>query len=254
MVKRRIVSVGATVFLCAAACGILLPVVLTVVQSLRDGWQPYVQVAIWKPALLRALLHSLTVAAVSAIGALVISIPAAFVFAKIPFRWKNAIFFLYIVLMMMPFQVTMLPQYLTIRRLGIYDTLGALILPNMFSPLPVFFLAQTLRSFPDELLEAASLETSSLLCVLGRIVVPSIRPGVVCIGVLSFAEAWNAVQEPLILLESQEKYPLSVLLSRISASDAVAMAAVVLFLVPPFLLFSLFETEITEGIREYRLV
>lgn len=253
MVKRRILSVTLTGFLCAAAFCMLYPVLLTVIQSFREGLKPYLHFAVWDPDALRALLHSLGIAAVSAIGAFLVSLPAAFVFAKIPMRWKNAVFFLYIVLMMTPFQAMMLPQYLVAVRLGTYDTAWALILPNVFSPMPVFFLAQTLRSFPDEIIEAASLETSSLCRILVRVVTPAIRPGVACIGVLSFAEAWNAVSEPLILLESGKEFPLAVLLSRISASDGLAMAAVVLFLIPPMLLFVLFEEEITEGIQEYRL-
>ena len=153
----------------------------------------------------------------------------------------------------MPFQVTLLPQYIISRHLEIYDTLYAMILPGIFSPFSVFLLTQVTKSIPNEYLEAVRLDTSNIFVILWKIIVPIIRPGIVCAAVLVYTEQWNMVAEPTILLEARENYPLAVILSFSTTTGLVAFAATVIFMLLPMFMFSFFENEITEGLVEYRL-
>lgn len=154
------------------------------------------------------------------------------------------------VLMLMPFQVTLLPTYLLSKRLGIYDTLWALILPDVFSPMGVFLIWEFMKSIPDETMEAAYLETDSNCRVLCSIVLPAVRPGIVTAGVLHFAESWNRIEQPLILLQSEWRYPLSLRLSLLSESTiGIRFAGSVLFMAPAVLLYFLLRDEITESIK-----
>jgi multiple sugar transport system permease protein len=149
--------------------------------------------------------------------------------------------------------VTLLPQYIVSRQLGLYDMLYAMILPGVFTPFSVFLLTQVTKSIPNEYLEAARLDTSNIFTVLLRVIVPIIRPGIICAGVLVFTEQWNMVAEPTILLETVDKYPLAVLLSFSNATGVLGFAVTVMFMLLPMFLFSFFENEITEGLGEYRM-
>ncbi len=258
MVRRRVSELLLTVFLLAAALLVLSPVILVGVFSFGTGASAYADFFVWEPSYLHALTNSVVIAFASSCGAIVTAVLAAYVFAKVRFRGREVLFYLYIIVMMMPFQVTLLPQYMASKTMRIYDTPLALILPGIFAPFAVFLLTQVMKSVPDELIEAARLDTSSTWRVILHILVPAIRPGIVCAWVLVFTEQWNAVAEPLILMETREKYPLAVVLNEVRALDAgsgmtLPFAATVAFAVIPLLLFLIFENEIMEGLGEYRL-
>ena len=183
----------------------------------------------------------------------VVSIPLAFVFAKVRFRGSGALFFLFIVTMMMPFQVTLLPFFIVLSRLELLNTMWALVLPSVFAPLGVFLLRQFIRGVPDEYMEAALLETNSVFHVLTRIIVPSAKNGVIAMNILIFAEAWNMVEQPLLFLEDTVKYPLSAAMSGImSANLDVSFSGSVLFLAPIVALYLCFEEQIVEGLESFK--
>ena len=257
--KRRISDAVLSVLLLLGALFVTLPVPVLLLRSLWNGenvsLSAYADFFLWKPSYLYGLCNSFLIALGASAGTLLISLPAAYVFAKVPFRGRDAVFFLYILVMMMPFQATLLPQYLVSRTLSLYDTLFSLILPGICSPFAAFLLTQVMKGIPDAVLEAARLETDSSMVLLREIIVPAAGPGVICAGVLVFTEYWNAVSEPLILLESRERFPLAVLLHAFDTESGTgaASAAAVLFLLAPFLLFCFFEREIMEGLGDYRL-
>ena len=235
MVKLRKILV--VLILSALAVIMVLPIVLTVTRSLEPGLVGYSDFFLWKPYYLRLFCNSLLIASVGAVGNVIVSVLAAYVFAKVKFRGSGVLFFVYIVVMMMPFQVTLLPQYIVSRDWGIYDTPAALILPGIFSAFGTFILTQILKTMPDDIIEAAKLETGSTLRLLWYVVLPNMRGGIVCLFVLQFTELWNMVAEPLVLMETELKMPLAVMLN----GDApVVLAATVVFLFLPFLLYLLF--------------
>jgi len=183
-----------------------------------------------------------------------VSLVVGYALAKGRFRMRGALFFLYVVMMLMPFQVTLLPNYMLIRELGLYDSWWALILPGALAPMGVFLLRQFMKEVPDELIEAAHMDTNSNAVVLWKIVLPCIKAGVLTVAVLAFAESWNMVEQPLVLIESRHLQTLSMRLNAIKGMSLdVRFSGAVLYALPALLLFFLFENELTEGVRHIRL-
>lgn len=242
MVKLR--KMLAILILSVLAAVMVLPIVLTVTRSFEPGIVGYIDFYLWKPFYLRLFCNSLLIAAVGALGNVVVSVLAAYVFAKVKFHGSGVLFFVYIVVMMMPFQVTLLPQYIVSRDWGIYDTPAALILPGVFSAFGTFILTQILKTQPDEMIEAAKLETGSTLLLLWHVIIPNLRGGIVCLFVLQFTELWNMVAEPLVLMETELKLPLAAMLT--DRDEPVALSATVVFLVLPLMLYLLFSDVLRE--------
>jgi len=250
---KRILSTSITILIFSMAIVMILPVFLTVFFSFENGFSAYMDFYIWKPTYLKALLNSVMISMSVSVGTIVVSVMAAYVFAKVKFRGSNLLLYLYVIVMLMPFQVTLLPQYLVSKGLSLYDTHGALILPGIFAPFAVFLLTQVMKSIPNEQIEAVRLDTDSTGRLLISVLLPQIRPSIICTWVLVFTEHWNSVAEPLILLETREKYPLAVMLNEGNTGEGFILAATVIFMVLPLLLFTYFENEIMEGLEEYRL-
>lgn len=183
----------------------------------------------------------------------VVAVWAAYVFSKVNFKGRDTIFFIYIVVMMMPFQVTLLPVYIQARLLNIYDTWLAIILPGIFAPFGVFLMRQFIKYIPDEFLEAVALESNSVLDLFRIAVIPAAKPGIIALMVLNFAENWNMVEQPIILLEDQLKYPLSIALnSIIERSTNIAFAGSVVYMIPIIILYFYFEEYIISGLTSMK--
>ena len=249
MVKKHLIfKLLFRLLLVCIAVMMLIPVLFLFFRSAGEQLVGYFDFFIRKPKYLDALTHTMFITAVSTVGAMLIAVPAGYVFAKVPFRGRGVLFFVWIVVMIMPFQVTLLPHYILSNLLGTYDTSAALILPSVFAPIPVFLMAQTVKYVPDDIIEAARLETGSTTRILLHIITPSVLPGAVCTAVLFFADTWNQVAEPRILMETQEKLPLAPILHALSDAEPVAYAAAVVFLLGPLLLQLLFSEQLTEGL------
>lgn len=249
----KLSSTVISIFIIIFACIFMAPVVITIFLSCTDGLSPYVDFFVWEPTYLYALTNSIIVSFTTSFATILISILAAYVFAKVKFRGCSILFFLYIMILIMPFQVTLLPQYIVSKKIGIYDTLGALILPGIFSPFAPILLTQMMKFVPNEVIEAARLETNSTLCIITQIIVPFIRPGIICTWILSFSETWNAVAEPRFLMESLGKMPLMYHLGNLTEVGFFEFAAVVISMLLPYLLFTIFESEIVENIGMAKL-
>lgn len=242
MVKLR--KMLCLILLTLLATVMVLPIVLTVTRSFEAGLIGYSNFFLWKPYYLRLFCNSLLIASIGSAGNVVISMMAAYVFAKVKFRGSGLLFFIYIVVMMMPFQVTLLPQYIVSRDWNIYDTPAALILPGIFSTFGTFFLTQILKTMPDDMIEAARLETSTSLHLIWYVILPNLRGGIICLFILQFTELWNMVTEPLVLMETELKMPLAAMLKDVDTP--VALAATVMFLVLPLLLYLIFSDTLLE--------
>lgn len=185
---------------------------------------------------------------------LIIAVITAYVFAKTEFKGRDTLFFVYIVVMMMPFQVTLLPNYIQARFLGILNTYWAIILPGIFTPFGVFLMRQFMKSIPDELIEVVYIESGSLKDVFIIAIIPSIKSGIIALGALTFAENWNMVEQPLVMLNDELKYPLSLALNSIIESSLdIAFAGSVIYMIPMFILYSYFEDSIIDGLQKWRL-
>lgn len=136
-----------------------------------------------------------------------------------------------------------------VDRLGLVGNWWALILPAVFSPFGVFLLRQVFDTCSGELLEAARLDGAGDLRILFGILVPRCRAGVVSLVILSFIDAWNMVEQPLVYLKSEYDYPLSIFLSRLNGQNVGLLCTCgVLAALPVVLLFLYYDQELTEGV------
>ena len=205
-------------------------------------------------AFISSFWNSILIALVITLVQTSLSFLAAFTLAKFQFRGKRMLLYLYMIMMMMPFQVTLLPNYIMARWMNLYNTWWALILPGAFTPFSVFLLYQFIRkSLPDEVIKATLIETSSPWVMLFRVVLPIVRPGVVSAAVLAFADAWNMIEQPMILLKDEWKYPLSLVLSNNSGSMSVSFAGAVLYVLPMLLVYFAVEDELMQGVSQMRM-
>lgn len=209
----------------------------------------YYAVFLERPDYLIKFWNSLYITALIVAGQMLVSCLAGFAFAKFRFPFRNGLFFLYIVFMMLPFIVTLVPNEIVIRRLGLMDTTAALVLPGIFAPFGAFLMRQVISSVPDSLIEAGRLEGANRMHILFRLVLPQCKSGIASVTLLSFIDSWNMVEQPLVFLKSFRKYPLSVFMSNISYQrlDLVFVCGA-LMIVPVLLLFFFFRDELIEGI------
>ena len=164
-------------------------------------------------------------------------------------RVRDSIFFFYVILMLMPYQVTLVPNYLVSDWLGILNTRWAIILPGAFAPFSVFLLTKFMRRIPASLIEAAKLDGAGEWRIFWNICLPQCRSALYSIAILVFIDYWNMVEQPLILLPNVDMQPLSVYLSTINAGEiGIAFAAAVVYMIPGLLLFLHGEAYLVEGI------
>jgi multiple sugar transport system permease protein len=184
------------------------------------------------------------------LGQVCIAVPAAWAFARFNFRGKKILFTLYIILMMLPFQVTMVSSYLVLDKLNLVDTHLALILPNIFSTFPVFIMVKFFKTIPKSLIEAAKLDGTNELYLFLKIGVPLASSGILSIIILGFIEYWNAIEQPITFLSRRKDlWPLTLYLPDITGDRvAVAFAASVIIMIPALLLFLYGQKYLEQGI------
>ena len=183
------------------------------------------------------------------LGQVLIGAPAAWAFARFRFPGRKLLYTLYIVLMLMPFQVTMVSSYLVLDRLGLINTHWAIILPGLASTFPVFIMIRFFTAIPGALTEAAALDGASHWQTFWRIGLPLGAPGILSAVVLGFLEYWNAMEAPLTFLKDQALWPLSLYLPNITADNAgISLVASLMMLLPALLIFFLGQTYLEQGI------
>ncbi|MBQ7922177.1 MAG: carbohydrate ABC transporter permease [Clostridia bacterium] len=180
---------------------------------------------------------------------LAVAAGASYAFARVQTKFRAIVFFVYIILMLMPYQVTLVPNYIVDSYLGILNTRWAIILPGIFSPFSVFILTKFMRRIPSAMVEAAQLDGAGEWRIFTSIFLPLCRSTLYSVAILVFIDYWNMVEQPLVLLTDAEMYPLSVFLSKINEGDTgIALAIAVIYMVPPVLLFLYSEDYLIDGI------
>lgn len=206
-----------------------------------------VQVLLDSPEFFTMFWNSVTITAGILLGQFAIAVPAAWGLAKLhlPGKLGN----LYMVLMLLPFQVLMYPEYLVLKSLGLLNTLWAVILPGVFSAYPVFLLTRFFGAIPEEILEAARLDGAGEWQIFRYIALPLGLPGLLSVGILSFLDAWNLIEQPMTFLKNRALWPLSLFLPETTLTDAgLGFAAALLMLIPALLLFGLCQDALEQGI------
>lgn len=183
------------------------------------------------------------------LGQLLIAVPAAWAFAVYPFRFRKVLFTLYIVLMLMPFQVTMLSSYLVLDGLGLMNTQKAIILPAVFSTYPVFLVYRGFCNLPKGLIEAARIDGAGEWMIFVKLGLPLASGGILSAMVLGFLEYWSLIEQPLAFLEDQTLWPLSLYLPEISLEQAgYSFVAAVITLIPAVFVFLAGREYLEQGI------
>ena len=215
----------------------------------KVSFSQYMTALILSPDYLLKFWNSVLLVVPIVLGQLLVACFAAYSFTRFRGRFKEALFFLYIVLMLMPYQVTLVPNYLVSQWLGLYNTPWAIILPGIFAPFAVFLLTKFMRRIPVSLIEAAKLDGANEFQIFRQVCIPMCRSALYSVAILVFIDYWNMVEQPLILLSDEELYPLSVFLSKINAGEiSLAFAVAVIYMIPPLLIFLYGEDNLVEGI------
>ena len=151
--------------------------------------------------------------------------------------------------MIMPYQVTLVPNYLVADKFGLLDTRLSIILPAIFSPFSIFLLTKVMRRIPISYVEAAKLDGAGEFKILTKIYIPLCKGAIVSIAMLVFIDYWNMVEQPLVLMKETTLHPLSVFLSQINTGDiGLAFAVGVVYMIPTVLMFLYGEDYLLEGI------
>ena len=211
----------------------------------------YEQILIKDEKVLHFFTNSVMYAFAILVGQALVVPALAYGLSKFKFRGRETIFFLIVLLMLMPFQVTMVPNVLTLRFMGLMNTVWAIILPMLFAPFYIFLIRQFMITLPDELLEASSIDGAGPFRSFLWIVLPVCRPVLGAAAALSFAESWNLVEQPLAYLtEVQNLMPLSTLFNQMTKKPSgYEFAGAALYILPALLIYLFFQEDILAGIQ-----
>lgn len=209
----------------------------------------YENVLIKNPQYLIKFWNSVILTVPIVVGQILVALLAAYGFARFEGKIRSLIFFVYVILMLMPYQVTLVPNRLVAEWLNLYDTRWAIILPGIFSPFAVFILTKFMRRIPNAMIEAAKLDGAGEMQVFCKICVPMSKGIIYSVAILVFIDYWNMVEQPLILLQDADAQPLSVFLSSINTGEiGLAFAMATVYMIPSLLLFLHGEEYLVEGI------
>jgi multiple sugar transport system permease protein len=212
--------------------------------------EQYYNVLIKKSQFLFMFWNSLFIVLPIVIGQTMVSSLAAYAFAKFKFKGRNQLFFVYLTVMLMPFQVTLVPNYLVADMLGLVNSYLSIILPGVFNTFGVFLLKQYMEQIPDSYIEAAKMDGAGHFEIFLKVIIPMCKNGIAAMFILVFIDNWNMVEQPLIFLQDALKQPLSVYLSKIiSGERGLAFAASTLYMLPMLLIFLYGENYLIEGIQ-----
>lgn len=209
----------------------------------------YVEILLDSPQFFVMFWNSVRLTLGILVGQLLVGVPAAWGFARFHFPGKKMLFFIYVGLMMMPFQVTMLSNYLVLDRMKLMDTHLSILLPAVFSTFPVFIMYRFFASIPEAIIESAKLDGAGHLQIFAQLGIPLGSGGIVSAMVLGFLEYWNLVEQPLTFLKKKTLWPLSLFLPGIGLEQAgMAFAASVIALIPALFVFLCGQNYLEQGI------
>ncbi len=209
----------------------------------------FVKLLFYTPEFFTVFWNSIKLVGCILLGQMFVAIPAAFGFSRFSFRGKHALFLSYVILMLMPFSVMMLPSYLVLNGMHLMNTHWSIILPAVFSTFPVFLMYRGFAAIPKELYEAAKIDGAGDWQTFIRIGIPLGSPGILSALVLGFLEYWNMIEQPLAFLEDLSLWPLSLYLPEIDLRRAgMALAASVITLIPAVFVFFMGQDYLESGI------
>lgn len=287
--RKRIFNIIIAVFVCISAIMFIMPTLLTIANSFMTSNEisanygamignmtdskkvfisedvnlkfipdkatlsQYKNVLFKNPEYLFKFWNSVVLTVPITLFQLAVAVLTSYGFSRYNNKIKNLIFFAYIILMLMPYQVTLVPNYLVAEYFNLLDTRWSIILPGIFSPFSVFLLTKVMRRIPVSYIEAAKLDGATEWQIMTQIHLPMCKSALVSIGMLVFIDYWNMVEQPLILITDPDAvsalHPLSVFLSQINTGDiGLAFAVGTVYMIPTILMFLYGEDYLVEGI------
>ena len=200
----------------------------------------YKEFLLESPEQLRLFWNSVLLIVPILLGQLVVSVLAAYAFERSHWKYKEAAFAVYLVILLMPMQVTLVPNYITADLLGLLNSYWAIILPAIFHPLGVFLLRLQMKGFDKAWVEAAQDCGASEWQIFRQVILSNLRPGIMVVLVLTVAEYWNIIDQAIVFLDSTVKQPLSVSLSQMLAGESgIFFAASCIYVLPVLLVFGM---------------
>ncbi len=195
------------------------------------------------PVYLHMFWNSVKLVAPIVLGQILVSAPAAYALTVLKFRGKEGLFFLYMIVMLLPLQVTLMPNYIVADWMGITDSCLAIILPGIFNPLGVFLLRQFMKSMPDAYIEAAKVDGAGHGKIFLWVVLPMVKHGIAAVAMLTLLDYWNLVDQAVIFIQNSEAQPLSIFLAKINSGQLGIAFAGSCFYALPVLLVLLYGQE-----------
>ncbi|MDR2135319.1 MAG: carbohydrate ABC transporter permease [Treponema sp.] len=212
--------------------------------------EQYAEVLLRQPSFLTLLFNSLAIALPVSLGALAVALLSAYGFGRWRWKHKEAVFSVYVAVMLMPLQAVLVPNYIIAALLGIRDSTLAIILPGIFSPFGVFLMRQSLKAVPPAYFEAAEMDGAGGWYVLFHVAIPQLKPAVSALFMLVFIEYWNVVEQAVVFIDDFTKEPLSVYLSRLAEGRAgLVLAASCVYMFPPLWLLFAGQRDLERGIE-----
>lgn len=213
------------------------------------SFSQYISVLFKSPDYLLKFWNSVIFVVPIVIFQIVVACLAAYGFTRYRGRVREIIFFTYVILMLMPYQVTLVPNFLVSKWLNILDTNWAIWLPGIFSPYAVFLLTKYMRRIPISLMEAAKIDGAGEWQIFTQVAMPLCKGALGSVAILIFIDYWNMVEQPLIMLSNEQNHPLSVFLSKINSNEiGLAFAVATIYMIPTLLVFLYGEEYLVDGI------
>ena len=205
-----------------------------------------------KAPILSWLRNSVITAVSGTVIMLFTSSLAGFVFAKYEFKGKTFLFLFILATMMVPQQATMIPSFLLIQRLGLYDNLASLVLPRMVGGFGIFLCRQFIADIPDDLMDAAQIDGANDMYIYANLILPLIMPAMSALAIFTFLEKWNDYLGPLLYLSNTNNMTMPLALSFFSNQHnqdiGAIMAAATIIMLPVTVVFLAFQKQFVEGI------
>lgn len=210
----------------------------------------YKQILIESPLYLNMFWNSVKITVPVVLGQVLVSAMAAYAFTVLNFKGKEVLFFLYVIVMLLPLQVTLVPNYIVADLFNITDSYAAIILPGIFSPFGVFLMRQYMKMLPASYLEAANIDGAGHISIFRYIILPIIKPAIACVAMLVFVEYWNVVEQAVIFIQDNHAKPLSTFLASINQQQmGVSFAAACFYSCPVLIILYFGQDYLKEGIK-----
>ena len=210
----------------------------------------YADILINQPSFLILLTNSLKITIPVVLGNMIVSMLTAYGFTIWKWRHKEKVFFIYIVVMLMPLQAVLVPNYIIADQLGLTASYLAIILPGIFSPFGTFLLRQNMKGIPKEYFEAAQVDGAGSLYIFLHIALPQMKSGIAALAMLVFIEYWNVVEQVIIFIKEYYREPLSVFLSHIPSENiSMIFAASAVYMLLPLWFLVMGQKDLEKGIE-----